>query len=685
MKIRSFKQKIGLAVGFLIFISTSIITTYSIISRRSQDILNAKSEIETAAHWQSSELEAKINSKFQKLRVFRNFFLTQEHLGIFSREATLEIFKRFLRENKDILAIFSQTDPNALDRKDAYYAHKDWYNASGVFIPYVFRDEKGEIHIVPIIEAEVAEIIKIHRKNKREVFMDPYFYDVGSKKVLMVTALVPYIKNDIFIGEDGVDFPITFMQNEAEQLSKKIYNGQSAVSIISAQGFFAANTAHKERVGKNISDYFSQNKVKEILETKKSKIFFQKDSLIVQYPINFGKTAKPWFINISIPQKVIYTKANHNIFILILIGSFMLLISILIMILLVARLTNPILQAAHKAQVIAGGDLSQTINIKRNDEIGIFIDSFNSMVAKLQTIILSIKQGAQNLNHKSDDIFQNVEKIAQGSNEQAVTTEEISASMEEILATISSNSEKAELTESISSKSAKELEESYNVIKRSIDLVQEISTKITVISEIANKTDILSINASIEAARSGAAGSGFAVVAQEIKKLANKTKAASVGIEKLSAEGNSISEIAGEKLKNLLPEIIKSSEFVSEIVNANKEQISSVSMISTSIQELASTTNQNTLLTEELSEASNELLAQAQDLEKIIAVFRLKADKDRNNTQRNKEEQRNKKTEQTKQTNDRLVNKEAKKNKENNVMIDLDKNDDLDAEFTDFD
>ena len=240
---------------------------------------------------------------------------------------------------------------------------------------------------------------------------------------------------------------------------------------------------------------------------------------------------------------------------------------------------------------------------------------------QMQKVAERVKISADELSLASNQLSSISQQMTQSTNEQASTTEEISASMEEMLATISSNTEKAEITGSSSTKSAKGLQQSNDIFAQVINSVSEISEKIKIITEIADKTNVLSINAAIEAARAGEAGKGFAVVAQEIRKLADKTTMASEEIGKLSKNGQNISKIAEKKLAKTIPEIIKSAELVNNIVSSSREQQSGVEDINNSIQQLTDITNQNSNSTEEMSASAEELTAQAEQLKEIVSLF----------------------------------------------------------------
>jgi len=190
----------------------------------------------------------------------------------------------------------------------------------------------------------------------------------------------------------------------------------------------------------------------------------------------------------------------------------------------------------------------------------------------LLNLVAGIKGSSIQIFNASEQLSTISEQVSQNATEQAATTEEVSASMEQMLAMVEANTVNAELTGETSVKSSEEIKESNEIFIQTIKSISEISQKISIILEIANKTDILSINAAIEAARAGDSGKGFAVVANEIRKLADKTKLASEEITNLSLSGQSISEKAGQKLSELVPLIIKSSELVQKIVVSNAEQ-----------------------------------------------------------------------------------------------------------------
>ena len=257
----------------------------------------------------------------------------------------------------------------------------------------------------------------------------------------------------------------------------------------------------------------------------------------------------------------------------------------------------------------------------RNDEIGDMALIMEQMTESIRLIANDIRLEAENLENSSKHIAISSREIATGANRQAVSAEQVSASMEEMTSVISNNTNNAIETEALSIKVFDGISQVRNVVVDTNSAMKDIVQKIMIINDIAQKIDLLAINAAIEAARAGENGKGFAVVASEVRKLAELTQKSALEIDKVSSKSVAIAESSETMLNQLLPDIQQTKQLILEISTANSELSQNVGHVNNAILELSNVTQQNSASAEELSTSSDELLAQSQKLSKTIAFF----------------------------------------------------------------
>ncbi|WP_038936357.1 methyl-accepting chemotaxis protein [Bradyrhizobium japonicum] len=280
-------------------------------------------------------------------------------------------------------------------------------------------------------------------------------------------------------------------------------------------------------------------------------------------------------------------------------------------------------RAVGLAGAVASGDLSQTINVSSNDEIGDLVKSLNMMVEKLRQVVEEALTAANNVSAGSQELSASAEQLSQGATEQASSAEEASSSMEEMASNVKQNADNANQTEKIAAQSAKDAEASGVAVGRAVNAMQTIAEKITIVQEIARQTDLLALNAAVEAARAGEHGKGFAVVASEVRKLAERSQAAAADIGTLSTETVKVAREAGDMLSKLMPDIKKTAELVQEITAACREQDVGSAQINQAIQQLDKVGQQNASASEQVSSTSEELASQAEQLQSTISFFRI--------------------------------------------------------------
>jgi len=289
---------------------------------------------------------------------------------------------------------------------------------------------------------------------------------------------------------------------------------------------------------------------------------------------------------------------------------------------LAISISNGLRKIAILAEAVADGDLNKTVEVKSNDEIKDLVNTVNRMSKRLRSVVGNALVASDSVSAGSQELSATAVQVSEGAAAQAAAAEQASASMEQMSANIKQNADNATQTETLSRQSAKDAEASGEAVNRAVVAMQTIAEKITVVQEIARQTDLLALNAAVEAARAGEHGRGFAVVASEVRKLAERSQVAATEISLVSAESVKAARNAGDMLAMLVPNIRRTSELVTEISAACREQDVGASQINEAIQQLDEVTQQNASAADEMTATSEELSTQAEELQAAIAYFR---------------------------------------------------------------
>lgn len=283
----------------------------------------------------------------------------------------------------------------------------------------------------------------------------------------------------------------------------------------------------------------------------------------------------------------------------------------------------PLKKGVEFAQAIGNGDLTATVNVDSEDEIGQLSRALQDMVTNLKNIVITIEQNANDLVDSGDSLKSSSLKLSKGASEQAASAEEVSTAIEEMVANIDQNTENAIATEKITASTAENVTLSSQYSNEAAEAMNIISQKITIISDIAFQTNILALNAAVEAVRAGEHGRGFSVVAAEVRKLAERSKQAANEIVGLVNKGMKVSQMAGDKAKQLVPDIEKTTVLIKEISAASIEQKTGAEQINMAMQNLNVITQENASSSDELTNSSVLLSQLADNLKNAVSFFKL--------------------------------------------------------------
>jgi len=304
---------------------------------------------------------------------------------------------------------------------------------------------------------------------------------------------------------------------------------------------------------------------------------------------------------------------------------------------LIGLITMPIRQAVAIAKRVATGNMNEPIVYEGNSEMADMLHALQDMQHSLGQVVTEVRSSAETLAQTSGEIAQGNQALSVRTENQASTIEKTASSMDQLSHAVHHNADSAKEANALAHNASAVARKGGDVVGQVVATMRginessrKISDIISVIDGIAFQTNILALNAAVEAARAGEQGRGFAVVASEVRTLAGRSADAAKEIKSLInasvervEQGSLLVDEAGTTMNEVLAAIEKVTDLMGEISTASHQQAAGVAQIGSAVSQMDQATQQNAAQVDQMAAAAAKLRAQAQDLVRVVARFKL--------------------------------------------------------------
>ncbi|WP_193188518.1 methyl-accepting chemotaxis protein [Nisaea sediminum] len=545
-----------------------------------------------------------------------------------TREQLGDVVSAIVVANRRFVGSTAAFEPNGYDGKDDAYKGKAPINdKDGRMVPYFYNKSGGGVGIeelVMTIEAGIEGWYLAPLNKNRTMVVDPYIYPVEGKDVLMTTISVPIRKSGKAVGIATIDMDMTRLR---EELSKIAPLGVGQLMLVSSAGIWASHP-DASLLGKPVA---ADDPVAGLMGAASERSAEIGADVYYSFPVPFRGPDEVWQVLVKVPSAAVTERAW---FAALTIGTITVLAIVLgsaVFWFLGSAIAKPILALADTTQKIAEGDLRVKVDgIGRGDELGLLAkavqvlrdgqaarvaleseqeelkvkaeqsrkQAMEEMAQRLETevrnVMDALERSVSTVDSESGEMEATMDRSATlvtsvtGATDQASNNvQAVAAASEQMTASIQEISGQVGRASTITRTAVEEIDSASGTVATVVESAKSVEDVVDLINDIAEQTNLLALNATIEAARAGEAGKGFAVVASEVKALANQTSSAT---DEITGQINSMraaSENAAAAMKNITERIREIDDVSGSIAAAIEEQAASAREISSNANEAA--------------------------------------------------------------------------------------------------
>ncbi|MDR0964359.1 MAG: methyl-accepting chemotaxis protein [Clostridium sp.] len=667
---------------------TAMVVTISIVSSVSTGNL-----IDTLVQNEVSDYKSQLQSINEQSYVTIEMLREQIYQSIengSSRDSIITLLQSALAANNNAGAYWAAFEPDAMDGMDHQYADAEGSDGNGRFLPCVSRGTSADDYVITALtglEVDNADsAYYFGAKNSKQPFItEPFSYSYNGVPANVYSICIPLFEGGTSggtcIGVVGADITLD-STNALVNAAKILDNGY--VFLLSGQDMVVTHpdADYVLGVGSDISFLAgTQDHIQDVVNRGTSWSGSSHGQKLYMEPVATGDVPTNWVMCGVLSLGEYYSSVLIMIGIIVVFGLVILFLIAFVVYRLVTRSLQPlhgIVETAHKIAVgdttnmqlvpcpadtqdeieilsnaflamvesvdnqtrlltqIASGDYS--LSAQKRSEMDSMGDALNQMLDAMNETFESIRSSTGEVQLGADQIATASGSLAEGSTQQAATVEELSASINKIAEETMQSSDKsadaAQFVSTITKSTQLNKDQMMELTTMMAEIRQasdNIRTVIKAINDIASQTNLLALNAAIEAARAGEAGKGFAVVADEVRALAGKSadaaKESSALIETSIAKAASGEQIVAKTAKSLneiSDGIEQASALFTEIATSAREQSKHVEVIHNAVNQVSEIVQSNAAIAQESAAASEELTAQVHLLNGSIAKYKLR-------------------------------------------------------------